>query len=294
VRGQVRLSVSKFVLAVAAAGIMATCVSAAALARAGAGDQLSAIKKRGVLVVATNPQYPPASFLNKSGKWQGFDIDVAQMIGKALGVKVKFLTPSWDVMTAGHWSGRWDIEVGSMDPIPTRQPVLNFVDPPYYYLPASVAVAADAPYTALTDLNGKTIGANGGTTYERYPEGKLVLPDIPYDGKGHSVTPVFRANFKGYDTDTGALQDLGLGNGVRLDGVIAAPTVIKAAIQSGVKVKLLGSPIFYEPLAIGADKSANSASLVKFMNRLVAKWHRDGTLSRLALKWFHYDYSKAR
>jgi polar amino acid transport system substrate-binding protein len=268
--------------------------SAGARRTSGGGDELASIKKRGVLVVATNPQYPPASFLDPSGKWKGFDIDVAQKIANALGVKVKFITPAWDVMTSGHWSGRWDIEVGSMDPIATRQKVLNFVDPPYYYLPASVAVASDATFTSLTQLNGKTIGGNTGTTYELYPQGKLELPVIPYNGKGHIVTPIFTAPFKGYPSDTNALQDLSLGSGVRLDAVIAAPTVINASIKSGLKVKLLGKPIFREPLAIGADHSANSGSLVKKVDALIAKWHRDGTLSKLSRHWFGLDYSVSK
>jgi len=258
------------------------------------GDELASIQKRGVLVVATNPQYPPASFLDPSGKWKGFDIDVATKVADALGVKVKFITPAWAVMTSGHWSGRWDIEVGSMDPIATRQKVLNFIDPPYYYLPASVAVASDSKFTAVSQLNGKRVGGNGGTTYQAYAEGTLALPVIPYDGKGHLVTPAFRAKFKGYASDTNALQDLSLGSGVRLDAVIAAPTVIKAAIKNGLKVKLLGKPIFREPLAIGADRSANSQSLTQKIDTLIAKWHKDGTLSKLSIHWFGLDYSVAK
>jgi polar amino acid transport system substrate-binding protein len=181
-----------------------------------------------------------------------------------------------------------------MNPIPSRQKVLNFVDPPYYYLPTVVAVAADAPYKSLSELTGKTLGGNAGTTYQQYVEGKLVLPTVPYNGKGHPVKPVFRAKWKGYDTDTNALHDLSLGDGVRLNGVIAAPTVINAAIKNGLKVKILGKPIFYEGPAIAGDRSANSDSLVKRVGGLVKKWQANGTLSRLAIKWFHVDYSKAQ
>lgn len=287
-------SMTALAIAVVVAGCGSSNTTSTGAASSGpARDELSAVKRRGELVVATNAGYPPASALSPGGKWQGFDIDVATGIAKALGVRVKFVTPSWTVMTSGHWSGRWDLEIGSMDPTPERQRVLSFVDPPYYYLPASVAVAANAPYTSVGQLNGKSIGVLSGSTYQQYAEGKLAVAHVPYDGRGRRIQSVFTSgHHKGYATDTAALKDLSLGDGTRLNAYIGGPTVIEGARSRGLKVKILGRPVFYEPLAIGADRSANSASLVNAISRIVAGWHQDGTLSRLALKWFHQDYSK--
>src|SRR5437867_9064657 len=78
-------------------------------------DLLASILKAGVINVSTDPAYPPQSSLDeKTGRWQGFDIDVATEIARRLGVKVAWKTPAWDTITSGHWSGRWDISVGSM------------------------------------------------------------------------------------------------------------------------------------------------------------------------------------
>ena len=60
-------------------------------------------------------------------------------IAKRLGVEIGFETPSWDVITAGSWGGRWDFSVGSMTITSPRQEVLDFSDP-YYYTPAQMAV----------------------------------------------------------------------------------------------------------------------------------------------------------
>ena len=51
---------------------------------------------------------------------------MAEEIAKRLGVEVEWITPSWDVITAGNWNGRWDLSVGSMTPTPERQKVLHF------------------------------------------------------------------------------------------------------------------------------------------------------------------------
>src|SRR5690349_2113062 len=91
-----------------------------------AGGLLDKVMKAGKLVVSTDPNYAPQSFLKPDGTFEGFDIDVANEIGKRLGVKVEFATPSWDVITAGSWAGRWDISVGSMTITTAREEVLAF------------------------------------------------------------------------------------------------------------------------------------------------------------------------
>ena len=52
-------------------------------------------------------------------------------IAKRMGVEVEWMTPSWDVLTAGSWNGRWDLSVGSMTVTPDRAKVLYFT-PAYY------------------------------------------------------------------------------------------------------------------------------------------------------------------
>ncbi len=81
----------------------------------GSKDLLASIQDKGTLTVSTDPAYPPQSELNKdTGKYEGFDIDVATEIAKRLGVDIAWEAPAWDTITAGNWNGRWDASVGSM------------------------------------------------------------------------------------------------------------------------------------------------------------------------------------
>ena len=106
-------------------------------------DLLAQVCDRGVLTVSTDAAYPPQSkYLPKEDKYVGFDIDVATEIATRLGVDIAWETPSWDVITAGSWNGRWDMSVGSMTPTNDRQEVLDFTEP-YYYTPAVVLVHED-------------------------------------------------------------------------------------------------------------------------------------------------------
>ena len=73
-------------------------------------DELAKVCSSGTITVSTDPAYPPQSSLNeKTGEYEGFDIDVATEIAKRLGVKTAWETPAWEVITAGGWNGRWDM-----------------------------------------------------------------------------------------------------------------------------------------------------------------------------------------
>jgi polar amino acid transport system substrate-binding protein len=241
---------------------------------------LDQIKSRGTLRVATDPAYPPqSSFDEKTNKWEGFDVDVAYELAKRLGVKLQFITPSWDLITAGSWNGRWDVSVGSMTPIAERQKVLDFT-PPYYFVPAVVVVRSDSPVTSFNLLAGKRIGSCDPCTYSFYIKRTLNIPGYP----ATFVIPQ-DVQFTGYDTDSTALENLQL---KRLDAVLTSLTTAKAAIDAGKPFKILGNPVFYEPDSIAVDKSAKTdpTSLFDQVTKIVAELHGDGTLTALSKRWF--------
>jgi polar amino acid transport system substrate-binding protein len=253
-------------------------------------DLLASIMKAGVLNVSTDPAYPPQSSLDeKTGRWQGFDIDVATEIAKRLGVTVAWKTPAWDTITSGHWSGRWDISVGSMTITPERAQVLDFT-PAYYYTPAGLAVyKTNTTYSQASDLDGKKIGVCGDCTYEKYLEHTLQIP-------GYSIPfKITNPQIHTYDTDTTAIADLSLGDGVRLDAVMSAVPTLQLAIKQDKPIKLLGGPLFFEPLGVAIDKSStlDPTSLVSKISQIVQQMHQDGTLSQLSRNWYGEDLTVA-
>src|SRR5512136_3070344 len=48
------------------------------------------IRSRGVFTVATDASYPPFSAVDENGNWFGFEIDLAEAIGRRWGVRVEF------------------------------------------------------------------------------------------------------------------------------------------------------------------------------------------------------------
>jgi polar amino acid transport system substrate-binding protein len=208
--------------------VVVVLTAAVGTSGAWAGESLDRVMKNKLLKFATDANWPPQSFLNDNNEMDGFDVRVAREIAKRLGVKVEFVTPAWDIITAGNWHGRWDISVGSMSPTKERAKVLSFPGV-YYYQPTGFAVHKDAPYQDKTKLNGKKIGATTASTMEYYLQKDLTIdaegaPPFEYD-----VTTGRIASYK--DSNT-ALDDLHLGDGVWLDAVISGYNTLQAAIPS--------------------------------------------------------------
>jgi polar amino acid transport system substrate-binding protein len=274
---------------------LALAVSACGGSDESSNDLLASIEDKGVLTVSTDPAYPPASEFNKeTNEYEGFDIEVATEIAKRMGVDIAWETPAWDTITAGNWNGRWDISVGSMTITPERSEVLYFT-PPYYYTPASVAVNADnTSITEPSQLSGKKVGVGGSTTYDFYLQNTLSIQD--QNGNTQKVESVITdPTIKSYDTDTTALQDLSLGDGRRLDGAISATPIIQGAIDAKSPIKIIGQPLYYEPLAVAIDRGTtlDPQSLLDRISEIIREMHDDGTLAQLSQKWYGIDYTVA-
>ena len=103
------------------------------------------------------------------------------------------------------------------------------------------------------------------------------------------------AVFVGYDTDLNALQDLALGDGVRLDAVLTAQPTGAGVIEDGLPLKQLGEQVFFEYLSGAVDKAhtKDPISLVRKMNEVIQAMHSDGTLLSLSQQFYGQDLTTA-
>lgn len=288
---------------------MLVIVAALALVACGGGgsqatDLLGAIKERGYILISTDPNYAPQSFLNTEGKrpadtkcpsdalttaeMQGFDVDVAISVGDALGVETCFATPGWDTLTAGNWANKWDMSVGSMTINTVRQQVLDF-SVPYYYTPAVVAVLADSGITSLDQLAGKAICAGVSTTYETWLSGG----DLGLPASSIYAKPPADITVVPLESDQECAQALAAGR-TDFAAYTTSATVVNANIAAGIPVAMVGGAVYSEDLAAAFDKSSTlpTTTLRAEVDKLFTAMHSDGRLSDLSTKWFSEDLTK--
>jgi polar amino acid transport system substrate-binding protein len=90
---------------------------------------LDAVLERGVLRVGFDAGYQPFEMTNKQGQYIGFDVDLAKMVAKEMGVKVEFVNTAWDGIIPALLTDKFDVIMGGMTVTPQRNLRVNFADP---------------------------------------------------------------------------------------------------------------------------------------------------------------------
>ncbi len=109
----------------------AAIVAAALLMTPVSGDArtLDEIIKAGVMNIGVNPNLPPLSSRNTKGEWEGFDIDIGNLLAEKLGVKANFIATEVPARVPSVVSGIIDISLGALTRNSRRMKVIDFTVP---------------------------------------------------------------------------------------------------------------------------------------------------------------------
>jgi polar amino acid transport system substrate-binding protein len=121
-------------------------------------------KDKGELTVAMDLHYPPTTFLAEDNSTAiGLNPDIARLVAKKLGLKLKFQDTKFDTIVPGLDGGRYDFTATTMSKTDERLKVLDMID--YFKAGNSVAVAAGNPMKLTNEtLCGKNIAVTQGST----------------------------------------------------------------------------------------------------------------------------------
>ncbi|MFS1663878.1 transporter substrate-binding domain-containing protein [Streptococcus sp. zg-JUN1979] len=140
-------------------------------------DSLKSIQDKGTLTVALNPEFAPFEFktlVNGKDTVVGADVDIANAVGEALGVKVKFLSMSFDNVLSSLQSGKADIAVSGISATKERQKAYDFSDS-YYESQNVVIVRKDEldKYKQADDFKGLQVAVQKGSIQESIAQEQL-------------------------------------------------------------------------------------------------------------------------
>jgi cyclohexadienyl dehydratase len=117
--------------------------------------------------------YLPFSHLDKAtSKFSGFDVDMAETLGKALGVKVEYVQTTWPRLASDFEAGNFDIAMGGVSITPDRQNKGMFSTPIMREGKTPIARCADkGKYQTIADIDklGTRIIVNPGGTNDDLP-----------------------------------------------------------------------------------------------------------------------------
>src|ERR1700716_1732652 len=164
-----------------------TCLATAfflvvASAHAEQASRLDEIMKRGTLRVGMTGDYLPFAYLDKeTSKFRGFDVDMAEALGKALGVKVEDVQTAWPKLMADFEAGSFDIAMGGVSITLDRQKKGMFSTPIMREGKTPIARCADkGKYETIADIDkqGTRVIVNPGGTNERFAKANIKNTEI--------------------------------------------------------------------------------------------------------------------
>ena len=130
---------------------------------------LDEIKKSGELRVAVFSDKAPFGYVDKDGKYAGYDIEFAQALADGLGVKPVYTSVDPAARVDVLASNKVDVTLANFTETPERAEKVDF-SKPYMKVALGIVAPDAAPIKDVKDLNGKTLIVAKGTTAETYFE----------------------------------------------------------------------------------------------------------------------------
>jgi cyclohexadienyl dehydratase len=126
-----------------------------AFSDAAAPSRLDAIIASGKLRIGTTGDYRPFTFRNpQTGKFEGYDIDMAAALAAALGVTTEFVPTRWSDLAGDFEADRFDIAMGGVSITLDRQKLGYFSTPVMREGKTPVARCADvAKFQTVADID---------------------------------------------------------------------------------------------------------------------------------------------
>ncbi|MBP6103765.1 MAG: amino acid ABC transporter substrate-binding protein [Gammaproteobacteria bacterium] len=121
-------------------------------------------KSDAVLTFAISAEYPPFEYIEK-GEIKGFDIDVAKLIGKTLGVQVVFENRAFNTIFPLLDNGQADAAISTITASVERRKSFDFSEV-YYKSDLATIFKEQRPITTVGQLEGKKVACQLGSTME--------------------------------------------------------------------------------------------------------------------------------
>lgn len=250
-----------------------TAVAAAAIALAGT---LAASAEQ--VKVGFSPEaYPPFYSQDSSGKWDGWEVEIAMAICAEAKLDCVLTPIPWDGLIPGLKTKKIDTIMNSMSITGERLKEIDFSDK-YYNTPTAIVGAKDQKFDASPEgLKGKVLGVQVSTVHAAY-------------AKKHFASTA--AEIKEYQTQDEANQDLAAG---RIDATqadqIALDAFLKADQGKGCcdmkgtvapDLEVLGP-------GVGAGVRKGDTELKDKINAAIKGIRANGKYNEITKKYFDFD-----
>ncbi|MGD2184550.1 MAG: transporter substrate-binding domain-containing protein [Desulfobacterales bacterium] len=249
--------------------------------------------------IGTEGAYPPWNFVDASGNLVGFEIDLATDLCKRMNVDCEIVTHKWRGIIKGLNQGQYDAIMAAMSITEPRKklvrfsrsyadtpnifvvrkehPIANFQSEAEHLTLDDISPAEQAALdTLINEFKGKIIGVQVATINQKFADEYL---------GDHAEIRIY---------DFQHTVDLELYQG-RLDALLGGMAYWVPIIKSeqGKDYKIVGPQMTGGPFGkgIGVAVRKKDKQLADRFSKAIEESIRDGTIKKLAIKWFTFDAS---
>lgn len=263
----------KTIFAVAALIMAATLAFTGCSKKSGADNSVEDLKKRGVFILGLDDSFPPLGFRDENNKIVGYDIDLAKEVAARLGVEFKAQPINWDSKEQELATGQIDCIWNGFTMTAEREEALSFTKA-YLDNAQVLIVRADGNIKSLSDMAGKTVGLQAGSSAAEAVEDNADFK------KSLKEIIEFKDNII-------ALNDLEIGG---VDGVVMDSVVGNYSIKTtGKPFAVVGEALASEKYGVAFRKQ--DVKLRDEVQKILEEMEADGTVEKICNNWFGANIS---
>ncbi|MBS9338612.1 transporter substrate-binding domain-containing protein [Fructobacillus sp. M2-14] len=238
---------------------------------AGSKDNGMTIKKN-TLTVGVEGTYAPFSFHDDKGKLTGFEVEIAEALGKKMNMKTEFVQTKWDSLIAGLNSKRYDAVINNIGISKEREANYRMSTAYLYPRAALIKRTGDTSLNNLSDIKGKTMAQSVTSNYGKRAK-----------AEGANIKAV-----------AGIIESMNLITTNRADGTLNDLGSFENWKQSNPDANVEAVDVSKEMGSTpdGVLMNKDNAELQKKINKAMKELREDGTLSKLSKKYFNKDLTK--
>ncbi|HTR74745.1 MAG TPA: basic amino acid ABC transporter substrate-binding protein [Solirubrobacterales bacterium] len=215
------------------------------------------------LTVGSDIPYPPFE-QGKKGSYTGFDVELMEAIGEEIGREPEFIDSSFETIFRDVAQGKFEAVMSAATITEEREKVVSF-SLPYYLSEQAIVVQEGSSITGLSDLKGKTVAAQQGTTGLELGKEKAEAGELRPYPEGPDAINALKA---------------GTVEAVIIDAPVAANAVEElGGIEIAEKVPTEET--------YGIAVAQESTELLEQINEGLEQAIEDGSYTKIYEKWFH-------
>jgi ABC-type amino acid transport substrate-binding protein len=220
------------------------------------------------LTVGSDIPYPPFE-QGKSGNYTGFDIELMEAIAEKIGRTAEFQDTSFETIFRDVAQGKFEAVISAATITPEREKAVAFSDP-YYLSEQAILVQEGSEIKGLEDLEGKTVGAQQGTTGLELGKEKANAGELRPYPEGPDAVNALKAG--------------------TVEAVIIDAPVAQNAVEKSGGIEIAEKVPTEESYGIALAK--DNTELLGEINQGLEEVEADGTYKTIYEKWFHLEPPK--